>query len=291
MGGTDRGGGTVSAFGGGSFNGAAFGPGTRLHVTSVEGLDDLPGIRGDDEARAGAHGTYSGPDYAEGRTVVLGLGLRGDSPEGLGTLVSEVRQAFTVTDTPLTLTLRDGAERVVGKVRRRSVPYDASRLARIGDALVEFYCADPRVYGPEVVGATGMANLVGGLGFDTGFPLSFGGVGSSGGEVEAPNGGNVNGSLSIVITAGANPLVTPTIQPIGSGMGSFTVNATFTNGEVITIRPADRLLLIDGTPRRDLVATGSVWPSLPPGGVTLRFSSPAYTDDATMTVTSSPARL
>jgi hypothetical protein len=38
---------------------------------------------------------------------------------------------------------------VWGKVRKRSIPYDAEYLWRIGDAALELYCADPYLYGLE----------------------------------------------------------------------------------------------------------------------------------------------
>ena len=131
------------------WQGLVFGPGTPYTVKGVEGFDDLPEIRADDMPRPSQHGDYTGPDYSGPRTVLVKLGLRGETPDDLRVLSLALRGATQPQDEPLPLRLLDQDMMVWAKVRRRSIPYDAEYLWRIGDAALELYCADPYLYGLE----------------------------------------------------------------------------------------------------------------------------------------------
>ncbi|MFD8407173.1 hypothetical protein ACFV1G_21110 [Streptomyces anulatus] len=126
-----------------------FGPGSRYHVTAIEGLDDMPDIRSEDMERPGQHGDYTGPDYTGPRIVQLGLGLRGDTPDELRELTLALRAATQPQRAPAPMQLLDQDTVLYGKIRRRSIPYDAEYLWRTGTAALELYCADPYLYGLE----------------------------------------------------------------------------------------------------------------------------------------------
>ena len=124
-----------------------FGPGTQYAVTKFSGIDDMPDIRSEDVPRPGQHGDYTGPDFTEARTIQLGLGLRGNDPDDLRALSLALRNATQPQAQPAPLQFLDQDILVYGKVRRRSIPYDAEYLWSIGDAALEIYCADPYLYG------------------------------------------------------------------------------------------------------------------------------------------------
>ncbi|MFF8447869.1 phage distal tail protein [Streptomyces leeuwenhoekii] len=126
-----------------------FGPGSPYSVTTIEGVDDLPEIRAEDMPRPGQHGDYTGPDYVGPRVIPMGLGLRAETPDGLRKLSLALRAATQPQARPEPLQFLDQGVMVWAKVRRRSIPYDAEYLWRIGDAALEFYCADPYLYGLE----------------------------------------------------------------------------------------------------------------------------------------------
>lgn len=126
-----------------------FGPGSRYHVTAIEGLDDLPDVRAEDMERPGQHGDYTGPDYTGPRVIQLGLGLRADTPDELRDLTLALRAATQPQRQPEAFRLLDQDTLVYGKIRRRSIPYDAEYLWRTGSAALELYCADPYLYGLE----------------------------------------------------------------------------------------------------------------------------------------------
>ena len=57
-----------------AFNGFVFGGGSSVYqVTSVEGLESLPGIRNQDDNRGYFDGMFSGRDFLGGRTIVVNL--------------------------------------------------------------------------------------------------------------------------------------------------------------------------------------------------------------------------
>jgi hypothetical protein len=126
-----------------------FGPGTPYAVTAIEGLDDLPDIRSEDIERPGQHGDYSGPDYTGPRVVQLKLGIHAESPDELRALTLALRNATQPQRQPQALQFLDQGVLVWGKVRKRSLPYDAEYLWRLGDAALEVYCPDPYLYGLE----------------------------------------------------------------------------------------------------------------------------------------------
>lgn len=123
-----------------------FGPGSPYAVTAINGLDDLPDIRAEDIARPDQHGDYTGPDTTGARVIQLGLGLRADSPDELRNLTLALRAATQPQRQPAPLQFLDQDTLVYGKVRQRSIPYDAEYLWRTGTAALELYCADPYLY-------------------------------------------------------------------------------------------------------------------------------------------------
>lgn len=126
-----------------------FGPGSRYHVTAVNGLDDMPDIRAEDINRPDQHGDYTSPDTTGARIIQLGLGLRGDSPDDLRDLTLALRAATQPQRQPSPLQFLDQDMVVYGKVRQRNVPYDAENLWSTGSAALELYCADPYLYSLE----------------------------------------------------------------------------------------------------------------------------------------------
>ncbi|MFC9752979.1 phage distal tail protein [Streptomyces sp. NPDC056921] len=123
-----------------------FGPGSPYMVTALDGVDDMPEIRAEDIPRPDQHGDYTGPDTTGARVIQLGLGLRADSPDELRKLTLALRAATQPQRQPQPLQFLDWDTLVYGKVRQRSIPYDAEYLWRTGTAALEVYCADPYLY-------------------------------------------------------------------------------------------------------------------------------------------------
>ncbi|MBZ3909427.1 phage distal tail protein [Streptomyces acidiscabies] len=238
------------------------GPGTPYAVTAVEGLDDLPDIRAEDVERPGQHGDYTGPDYTGPRTIQLKLGIRGDSPDDLRALTLALRAATQPQAQPATLQFIDQGTLVYGKVRRRNLPYDAEALWRIGDAAIEWYCADPYLYGLEERSESTTAySPSAGRTYPMAYPRSYGSAGTSG-RLTAVNGG---ASPAYPVLRLDGPVSDPAVEQVTNG-GILQLDADLQAGEYVLIDTRSRAVLYMGTaPRRAWVRAGSVWPLLTPG--------------------------
>jgi hypothetical protein len=249
-----------------------FGPGTPYTVTALEGLDDLPEIRAQDVERPGQHGDYSGPDYTGPRIVQLKLGLRGESPDDLRALSIALRNATQPQDEPQPLQFPGQGVMVLAKVRKRSIPYDAEYLWRIGDAALEFYCPDPYVYGiTEQIASTTAYSPAAGRTYPLTFPRSYGSAGTSGRVIAVNNGA----SPAYPVLRLDGPVATPAIEQVTTG-GLLTLDTTLQAGEYVLIDTRSRAVLFMGTsPRRTWVRAGSIWPVLQPGPNELAYRGAA----------------
>lgn len=239
-----------------------FGPGTPYTVTGLDGVDDLPEIRSDDLERPQQHGDYTGPDYIGPRTIQLKLGIRGETPDDLRRLTLALRAATQPGERPAQLQFLDQGALVWAKVRRRSLPYEAEYLWRIGDAALELYCADPYVYGLEEKAAwTAAYSPSAGRTYPLTRPRSYGAQGTSG-RVTAVNEGAADAYPVLRLDG---PVANPAIEQVTTG-GSLVLDATIQANEYLVIDTRSRAVLLMGSsPRRAWVRAGSVWPVLKPG--------------------------
>lgn len=238
------------------------GTGTRYHITTAEGIDDLPDVRTTDTAREGQHGDYTGPDTVGPRIVQLGLTLRADTPDELRQLVLDLQRATQPQRTPAALQLLDWNWLAWAKVRRRAVPYDAEGLWRTGTAALEFYCADPHLYAiaPREMASTAYSPSAG-RAYARAYPYTYGSTGSSG-RIQAVNSGTAPTWPVLRIDG---PVATPLIEQTNTGSG-LTIDATLQAGEVLIIDTRSRAVLFMGdSSRRSWVRAGSTWPLLLPG--------------------------
>lgn len=249
-----------------------FGPGSQYAVTVLAGLDDLPDVRAEDVARPGQHGDYTGPDYTGPRVIQLGLGLRGDSPDDLRALTVALRNATQPQRQPAALQFLDQDILVWAKVRKRSLPYDAERLWRLGDAALELYCADPYLYGLDEHSASTTAySPAAGRTYPLVHPRTYGSAGTSG-RVTAVNNG---ASPAYPVLRLDGPVANPAIEQVNTG-SLLVLDATLQAGEYLLIDTRSRAVLLMGSsPRRSWVRAGSAWPLLQPGSNELAYRGSA----------------
>lgn len=264
--------------GSGSYGGLAWGPGTRYPVSKMEGVRDMPPVRARDLELADQHGSATLPDYVGTRTVVLTLGIRGDDHAGLEQLSEDVRQATPPAEAPQQLLVRDGTRLFWAKPRRRALPEDSEALWRLGQAVVQFECTDPREY--EAAVRTASTALPtggsGGMGYPITYPFGFG-SGGVGGDLVLTNPGNVPAPLLVRIDG---PVTNPTFAIDGRALQLQLVLAA---GDFLLIDTEARSVLLNGTAsRRGAVVAGSVWPQVPPGTSTLQYRASSASDPAAL---------
>ncbi|WP_330236162.1 phage distal tail protein [Streptomyces sp. NBC_00566] len=262
-----------------------FGPGTPYAVTALDGLDDLPDIRGEDIDRPGQHGDYTGPDWTSARVITMKLGLHTDSPDQLRELSLALRAATQPQAQPQPLQFLQQDTLVWAKVRKRSIPYDAEFLWSIGDAALEFYCADPYLYGlTEQSASTTAYSPSAGRTYPMVHPRSYGSAGQSG-RLTAVNGG---ASPAYPVLRIDGPVVDPAIEQVTTG-GILSLDTTLQAGEYVLIDTRSRAVLLMGSsPRRSWVTAGSSWPLLQPGANEIAYRSaalPGTPDTSLLTVT------
>lgn len=248
------------------------GPGTPYGVEALLGLDDLPDVRGDDANRPSQHGEYSGRDYTGARTIQLGLVLRADDPAALRNLKLALRRATQPAPSPAPLQFLDWDILTYGKIRKRSIPYDAHYLWRTGEAALEIYCPDPRLYSlTEHTASTTAYSPSAGRTYNFAPPRTYGAAGASG-RLTIANGGDSEAYPMLRIDG---PVAQPVIELVGSEVddsgdagasATLSLTGTLQPGEYLTIDTRTRAVLLMGTsPRRDWVRAGSEWPVLSPG--------------------------
>ncbi|MFI6639945.1 phage distal tail protein [Streptomyces sp. NPDC050504] len=254
-----------------TWNGMTFGPGTQYAVTALSGIDDLPDVRAEDMDRPAQHGAYTGPDVTGARVVQLQLGLRGLSPDDLRSLSLALRAATQPQAAPAELCLLDWDILLRAKVRKRSIPYDAERLWSIGDAAIEFYCADPYLYGlTERSASTTAYSPSAGRTYPLTYPRSYGVAGLSG-RITASN---LGAAPAYPVLRIDGPVASPSIEQTGGG--TLQIDAVLQVGEFLLIDTSTRAVLYMGsTPRRSWVRAGSVWPLLMPGTTELTYRGDA----------------
>lgn len=239
-----------------------FGPGNAYSVATIEGIDDLPGIRSQDLDKSDQHGDYTGPDYTTARTVQMTLNLLAATPDELRALTLELRRATQPQRQPAELQFLDWDISVFGKVRKRALPYDAGNLWRAGSAAIEWYCADPFLYGlTEQSAATTAYSPAAGRTYPKTFPYTYG-AGGTAGHLTATNGGDSPAYPSFRLDG---PVASPSIEQAAVG-ASLVFDTTLQPGEFLTVDTRSRAVLFMGTtPRRSWLRGGAVWPLLMPG--------------------------
>jgi hypothetical protein len=275
-------GGTRMSIGVGGYGALRWGPGQPYSVVSLEGLRDMPGVRARDLPRSERHGSVSLPDFAEMKVLVLTLGLSGDDHAELQTLSEAVRQATPPAAAPGVLLVRDDTRMYYAKPRRRALPEDNEYLWRLGQAVIEFACPDPREYEANATVSTVSLPSSGssGMGFPTGFPFGFG-SGGVGGDVSLLNSGNVDTPLSLRING---PVTNPVVSVNGVAL-SLSIDVAA--GDYLLIDTESGTVLLNGSAgRRSAVVDGSRFPLAPPGVSTLQYrAASAFDAAATLAVT------
>lgn len=272
----------VAVTGSGSLNGLPIGRGSRYAVTSLAGLDDLPDQRTGDEPRDD-RGDDTGNDVTGARTVELGLGLHGDSPTHLRQLVQALRAA-TMPNQLVGLYLYDSTRVVFGKVRRRSIPYDAQLLRRTGEALLQLYCPDPLVYDATLQVATVHLPVTTGTGIAPPLTPPFSsGAGSSAGSALCDNGGYSDMWPLLTIRAGAASLVNPAVENTTTGE-RIELTATMAAGDELVLDAANGLITLNGTASRLNWRRRLQWLHLAPGGNVVTFRADNVNATATLEI-------
>lgn len=252
-----------------AFNGWLFGgvDGGGVQVLSVDGLEDLPSLRTQDEGRGYQDGMFTGRDFLNGRTITMTLqvmGANAGAATDFQTYIQQVKK-YLISQTSGTGVLQiylpsRGVQRLNARVRQRAIRIDPNYTYGRAEAVVQFFCPDPRIYNDTITSQN--FNPVGGGVRSYSKTYSFTYSGGSGGVSSASvtNQGNYTTFPTFTLTgACANPIITNVTT------GQFlAVNTSLSATDTLIIDTDLRTIMLNGQAARNLLSNTSQWFGLAP---------------------------
>ena len=254
-----------------AFNGWMFGgPGQGVQLLSVEGLEDMPSLRVQDDSRGFQDGQFTGRDFLNGRSIVFTLQIMNDSAGTMQTYLAQLKAnlAYQQSGTGTLQFLLPGRslQRVSARVRRRSLVIDPDYTFGRSTAVVEFFCPDPRIYDDAAQGAVLTPGAGAGRTYNRVYPLLYNNVtGTSSATATFTNAGNVTVFPTFTITGSMN---TPQINNVTTG-DLLKINYVLGSSDVLVVDPDLRQITLNGNPARNLLDNTSNWFGFPPGATTV----------------------
>jgi hypothetical protein len=281
-----------------SFNGYLFGGiGQGVQVLQVDGLEDLPSLRVQDDNRGYFDGMFTGRDFLNSRVITMQLQVMSDQSNSMFTYLNQLKAAIVsqtsgVSPLQFKIPTRDFVQKVQARVRRRAITIDPNYSYGKAIVHVEFFCPDPRIYAD-----TGQQVQ---LGTSTGFGRTYNRNYTSGGGFSYTVSTGVLSNYQTVYNYG-NTTTYPTITIVGGCTNPsitdqttgqvLSFNTTLTASDVLTIDTDTRQVLLNGLSARNLMSNSSSWFSFPSGGTTVSFIATASTIDTTCVVSWADAYL
>ena len=261
-----------------SFNNLVFG-GTNspFQILEVNGLEDLPDIRVQDDNRGYIDGMFTGRDFLSGRYLTMTIQILGDSNNSMVQNVALLKNNLipqTAGTNPLQFQIPGSNLQVIyARVRKRTLKIDPEFTYGKSIAVVQFFAPDPRIYDWTVQStdlATSSFNTgrtynrvytaaasYGAYPYTTG--MSFGGGTAT--QNIILNNGNTTTYPTITITG---PAVNPKI--INASTGQYLqINYNMSATDTLVIDTDFRTVTLDGVARRSILSNSSSWFGAAPG--------------------------
>lgn len=269
-----------------AFNGWLFGgPGQGVQVLQVDGLEDVPTLRTQDESRGYTDGMFSGRDFLGGRVVTVNLQIMSDSLNPMQTYLTQLKQYLISQQTGLgTLQLylpNRGVQRLYARVRRRSISIDPDYVYGRAEAKVEFFCPDPRIYNDLQSSASVTANAGSLRAYNRTYNMTYSIASGGTGFATVTQVGNYETWPVFTITGACS---SPIITNVTTGQTLTFPTLTMTAADTLTVNSDLRTVLLNGGAARNLLGnTSSWWSLLPNVASTFTLSAAAGTPSATIT--------
>lgn len=259
-----------------AFNNQVFGgAGSPYQILSVDGLESLPGIRNQDDNRGYADGMFTGRDFLAGRTISIIFQTFGNELGSAQTNYNTIQSVLlpqTSGTTPLYFKLPNSPTQeqfINARVRNLRTTLDPNYTYGMITSQVEFFCPDPNYYNNNLQTAT-MAYLPPtGRTYNRVYNLIY-----------TPSTNIISTSVNNIGWATTYPTITiygPIIDPVVGNAttgNSLTFNCTLTSSDVLTVDLYNKLITFNGTPARNLLASGT-WFAAPPGQSIFTFTGQA----------------
>ncbi len=247
-------------------------------MVQVDGIDDLPDLETSDSNRTGTDGEWSGLDFARGRTVTLTMDTVAATDDAMVVNINALKALFQVRRASVAaLQYRPGgdvARHIECRARRRSIPFDYTRITRLVRSTVQLRANDPRIYADDQSsGSADVAAATTGVEFDATPDFDFGGA-ASGGTINAANVGDFPAPWTATIVG---PLTNPRLTLAATGE-QVSLVGDVELGDVVSLDSLARSILLNGSASRyEWLEAGSVWFDLAPGDNEVQFAADAGT--------------
>ena len=278
-----------------AFNDWLFGgPGQGVQILDIDGLEDLPSIRVQDDNRGYQDGMFTGRDFLDGRYITMHLQIMSDANASMFDYLAQLKtnlipQQYGTGTLQFTLPGR-ATQRISARVRKRVLTIDPNYTYGKALASIQLFCPDPRIYDDTLLSAS--LSTFGDLGRTYGTSPSYSGftygaspyLGWTYGTTitgYAPRYANLTNSGNTA----SYPIITiqgPCTNPSVTQGGNFlTINTTLGAADIATIDTLNRTVDINGIPSRNLLTTASRWFNLAPGTSTVGYSASSATSAST----------
>lgn len=258
------------------FGSYLIGAGTPHAVIEVDGLESLPELRTQDDNRGYNDGMFSGRDFLGGRTLTFTIhtfaGNGQTAFQNFNALqAAMIPQSSGTTDLTFLLSTSDSESVIGARVRNRRTAVDPEYTFGYIRSQYTLFCPDPRYYSSTAITASMTPSATQGRTYDRTYNLTYGG-GSLTNSVAVNNFGSWTTYPTITITG---PVIAPTIGNATTGQ-YMTVNYNLTSLDTLVVDLQNKLITLNGSPARNLVAGNSQWLSAPPGVSNFYFTGLGY---------------
>lgn len=281
-----------------AFNDLEFGGGdSPYQILTLDGLEDLPVIRNQDDNRGYQDGMWTGRDFLSGRTLVFTMIIRGDQNNSMSANLHALQTALQPQQqgtSVLNFQMPDASlQRINARVRRRAIQVNTSYSSGMATATYEFFCPDPRYYDDELQSTLLPATAYNTIGrtynrtylHPATIPSNPNDTGDyyGGGSTEAniiSNNGWTTTYPEITITGSA---LNPRINDVTTG-DFLAFNVTLLPSDTMVINTDLRTVTINGINRRAVLDNNSTWFAAPPGNSIYSFVAGATDGNTSCTV-------
>lgn len=262
-----------------AFNEFEFGGGNSVYqILSLDGLEDLPVIRNQDDNRGYQDGMWTGRDFLSGRSLTFTMIVVGDQNNSMQTNLNTLQRNLVPQQQGtglLQFQLPGSAlQRINARVRRRAITIDTSYSSGMATVTYEFFCPDPRYY-DDLLKYTDLSDSSAGALGRT-YNRVYTHTAQSGAnpyETGLWYGGGTN-TVNIITNDGwttTYPLITITGAAVNPKVFNVTTgaflqfNVTLLSSDTMVINTDLRTVTINNIDRRATLDNNSTWFAAPPG--------------------------
>jgi phage-related protein len=269
-----------------NFNNYTFGgAGTNVQIMSIDGLDDLPSLRVQDDNRGYADGAFTGRDFLNGRIITFYLQVLGD-PSGNPSLSMQnnlavmksklISQSTGFNQLAMKIPTR-GQQYIYARVRKRTITIDPNYVYGRAFVAVEFFCPDPRFYDAATSGAALSPITLQGRTYPRVYPMIYTNTTGLTNSQAFINTGNYTTYPLLTFTGICS---TPTITNLTTG-ATLSFNISLGSSDILVVDTDMRTVVLNGnTNVRNTLSGGSTWFGFPPttstASTTLVFTTVTY---------------